>query len=250
MTTGTRKPGEFCWFNILTPDPANARAFFAELLGWSYAGMLVRAGDHAIGALHDLADPRTPAGTRPLIGQMVKVESADAAGERVRSLGGRAKPAFDIGDQGRMAVCHDPCGGEFDVWEPKKLRGTDVDGRSHGAPSWFEARTSDVERAASFYAALFGWTPLTTPMPGGTYTRFELDGVPLAGMMADRTPTGVVTPRWTTYFTVDDAAAAERAAVRLGGTLDMPLRDIPGMGRFCGITSPQGVTFQAVEYAR
>ena len=46
---------------MLTPEPAKARAFFAELLGWTYAGMLVRVGEHAVGALHDLADPRTSA---------------------------------------------------------------------------------------------------------------------------------------------------------------------------------------------
>jgi hypothetical protein len=34
-------------------------------------------------------------------------------------LGGTARPAFDIGEQGRMVVCHDPNGCEFDIWEPK-----------------------------------------------------------------------------------------------------------------------------------
>ena len=32
MTTGVRKPGEFCWINMLTPQPAEARAFFAGAL--------------------------------------------------------------------------------------------------------------------------------------------------------------------------------------------------------------------------
>jgi predicted enzyme related to lactoylglutathione lyase len=35
--TGFRQPGEFCWRNTLTPEPAQARAFFSELLGWTYA---------------------------------------------------------------------------------------------------------------------------------------------------------------------------------------------------------------------
>ena len=37
MTTGTPKAGDFCWINMLTPQPAEARAFFGELLGWTYA---------------------------------------------------------------------------------------------------------------------------------------------------------------------------------------------------------------------
>ena len=51
---------------------------------------------------------------------MVKVDSADAICEKVKSLGGRARPAFDIKEQGRMAECFDPNGAEFDIWEPKK----------------------------------------------------------------------------------------------------------------------------------
>ena len=80
---------------------------------------------------------------------MVKVDSADATCEKVASLGGQAKPAFDIMDQGRMAVCFDPNGAEFDVWEPRRIHGTDVDTTQHGAPSWFETLTTDVDRAAS-----------------------------------------------------------------------------------------------------
>ena len=180
---------------------------------------------------------------------MMKVESADAVGERVRALGGRAGPAFDIMDQGRMAVCHDPCGAEFDVWEPRKLLGTEVDSRRHGAPSWFEARTRDADRTARFYADLFGWTPAVVPMPGGTYTTFAHHGALVAGMMAIRPQMGAVAPYWSTYFTVDDAEAAERTAVRLGGTVSMSLKDVPGR-RFCGLTSPQGVDFNVVQYLR
>ena len=36
MTTGTRRAGDFCWINMLTPRPAEAREFFGALLGWTY----------------------------------------------------------------------------------------------------------------------------------------------------------------------------------------------------------------------
>jgi Predicted enzyme related to lactoylglutathione lyase len=39
MTTGIRKAGNFCWINILTPQPAAARTFFSKLLGWTYSDM-------------------------------------------------------------------------------------------------------------------------------------------------------------------------------------------------------------------
>src|SRR4029079_12308132 len=99
MATGTRKTGEFCWINMLTPQPAEARAFFSELLGWTYVempgmGHRVQVGGRDIGGLFDLAHPNTPKGTPPLIGVMVKVASADATCEKARELGGKAKPAF------------------------------------------------------------------------------------------------------------------------------------------------------------
>ena len=140
MTTGIRSTGEFCWINMLTPQPAEAREFFGKLFDWTYAeipgmGHSIQVGGRSVGGLFDLAGPNTPPGTPPHIGVMVKVDNADATGAKVTSLGGKALPAFDIMDQGRMAVCFDPNGAPFDVWEPKKSHGTDADSELHGAPS-------------------------------------------------------------------------------------------------------------------
>lgn len=254
MTTRTRKSGEFCWINMLTPQPTEAREFFGKLLGWTYAeipgmGHLIKVGGHDIGGLWDLEGPNTPPGTQPLIGVMVKVDSADAISEKVTSLGGKAMTPFDIMDNGRMAVCHDPNGANFDLWEPKQQPGTEVDGNEHGAPSWFETMTTDVDRATEFYSALFGWTPEQMPMPDFTYTSFKLGTEYVAGMMQIRPEMGNMQPLWSTYFTVNDPDDAAREAVELGASISVPLHDVPGVGRFCGITSPQGVTFYVIKYA-
>lgn len=255
MATGTRKAGDFCWINMLTPRPAEAMGFFGRVLGWTYfempgLGHDLRVGGRDVGGLFDLEGPNTPPGLTPMIGVMVKVDGADAACGRVAALGGTTKPAFDVAEQGRMAVCFDPNGAEFDVWEPKRMPGTDADSRLHGAPSWFENVTTDVGRATEFYSGLFGWTSEVMPMPGSTYTVFRNGGADVAGMMPI-TP-GMTNPRphWTTYFTVDDADEAAREAVGLGAEIHMALHDIPGIGRFCGITSPQGVAFNVIRWTR
>ncbi len=131
---------------------------------------------------------------------MVKVESADATVAKVTALGGKAMPAFDIMDQGRMAVCFDPNGAAFDVWQAKQGPGMSADTSQHGAPSWFETMTTDVDRAAAFYAGLFGWTPEAMPMPGMTYTTFKLGADYVAGMMAITPEMGAMPPHWGTYF--------------------------------------------------
>jgi predicted enzyme related to lactoylglutathione lyase len=47
---------------------------------------------------------------------------------------------------------------------------------------------------------------------------------------------------------VKDADEAARVAKELGATLFVPPMDIPGIGRFSGILSPQGVRFFVIQY--
>ncbi len=255
MAKGNRKAGDFCWINLLTPDPKQAQAFFGKLLGWTYVelpggmGHAAQVGGRSVGGIFDLADPMTPKGTPPGISVVVKVDSAEAASKKVASLGGKAKPPFDVMDQGRMVACSDPNGAAFDLWEPKKGPGTDADSDLHGAPSWFETLTTDVDRATKFYTGLFGWKPEVMPMPGSSYTTFKHGKDYIAGMMKITPEMGKMPPHWGTYFTVDDADKTATQAVKLGAKLCMPPKDIPDVGRFCGISSPQGVMFYVIKYA-
>lgn len=270
MSAGVREIGDFCWINMLTPKPEDARPFFAELLGWTYGeipgvGHLIKVQRHDIGGLFDLQGINTPPGTPPCIGIMVKVATADSIVERVAALGGTAGPAFDISENGRMAVCFDPNGANIDVWEAKKQLGTAVDSGLHGAPSWFENLTTDPARAAVFYSELFDWKPETMTMPNGAYTVFKLGEASIAGMMsmppamAGTTATAEIAgtaaiagqrPFWSTYFTVTDADSSAHAVSRLGGTITTPVHAVPGVGRSFGAISPQGVAFHAIQYAR
>jgi len=254
VATGVRKPGEFCWFNMITPRPAQACEFFGTLLGWTFTevrsmhGYTAQVGGRNIGALWDQNGPNTPPGTPAFIGVTVKVESADRAYEQVKKLGGTARPPFDVMDAGRMAVCTDPNGAEFDVWEPKKHLGTDVHNRLHGAPSWFESRTTDIELATAFYSSLFGWEPEVVTPPGMSYTTFKRGGTYVGGMLQCPPEMKNLPPHWATFFNADDPDAAARKAADLGAQVCMPPTDIPGIGRFCVLTSPQGVTFQLIKY--
>jgi predicted enzyme related to lactoylglutathione lyase len=255
MATRIRKPGEFCWFNMLTPAPEAARDFYSKLLGWNYVelpgmGHIVQVDGHDVGGLWDLAGPNTPPGTRAHIGVMFKVESADATSEKVNTLGGKAKPAFDIMDKGRMAVCFDPNGAEFDVWEPRGSHGTDVDSMLHGAPSWVETMTTDAKRATAFYSRLFGWEPEVIKTPSLDYTIFKQVSESVAGMLEITPEMGKMPSSWLTYFTVKDVDRALREATELGGKACMPTTEAAGVGRFCALMSPQGVMFYLIQYIR
>jgi predicted enzyme related to lactoylglutathione lyase len=253
MAVGVRRPGEFCWINILSPEPAKACEFFTKVLGWTYFdmsgmgfGIKVRGKD--IGGLFDLGGPNTPPGTPPVIGVMVRVESADRTVERVKALGGTAKPAFDIMESGRMAVCHDPNGAQFDIWESKKATMTEADTQWHGVPSWSETITDDVPKAEKFYNALFGWTSETMPMGNLNYTVFSLGKERVAGGMPVQPHMGKVPSHWGTYFTVDNVDETVQVARAAGGTIHIEPTDIPHVGRFAMLVSPQGVSFYVVTY--
>jgi predicted enzyme related to lactoylglutathione lyase len=253
MPTGSRSIGDFCWINMLSPEPAAAKDFFAKVLGWTYGeipgmGYSIMLGGKQIGGLFDAKNPDgTP--TAPVIGVMIKVESADATGAKVASLGGKSMPSFDVGPQGRMTVCYDPAGANFDVWQPKASAGMEADSTLHGAPSWFECMTSDMDRCAKFYSDLFGWEQVLMPMANLKYMTFKHNGNFVAGMM-ELTPEMMgQQPTWGTYFTVDNVDETMKLALGLGATTCVPIQEVPGVGRFGGLSSPQGVVFYVMTYS-
>ena len=200
-----------------------------------------------IGGLFDLNGPSCPPDIPPCIGVMVKVDNVDETCERVVALGGSSQA--DLRHRRTRAGWRSattPTAANFDIWEPKKMPGTDADSSLHGSPSWSETLTTDVAKAREFYCSLFGWTADVKQMPGMDYTVFRNGGTDIAGLMAIPHPD--IPPHWGTYFTVNDADEAAKTAESLGGKLFVPPMDIPEIGRFCGIISPQGVRFYAIKY--
>lgn len=120
--------------------------------------------------------------------------------------------------------------------------------KKHGAISWNELLTGDVEAAKSFYGQLFGWTYEDAPMDDMTYTLVKADGEEAAGIMPMPPEAGQMPPAWGMYVTVDDVDAAAEKAAALGGKLVVPPQDIPDMGRFCVISDPQGAFIGMISY--
>ena len=120
--------------------------------------------------------------------------------------------------------------------------------KQHGAFSWCELMTSDVAAAKDFYGKLFGWQMQDMPMEQMTYTVLNAGGAPVGGIMATPKRAGPMPPHWGIYVTVADVDATARQAVELGGSLLMPPRDIPGVGRFCLFQDPQGALLYAITY--
>ena len=119
--------------------------------------------------------------------------------------------------------------------------------KQHGAFSWNELMTSDLEGAKSFYGAMFNWQMKDLEMES-TYTMASVDGEDKAGMMALPPHMPGVPPHWGAYVTVEDVDASAKQAEALGGKVLMPARDIPNVGRFCVIADPQGAVLSMITY--
>jgi len=122
--------------------------------------------------------------------------------------------------------------------------------KQHGAFSWSELMTADIEAAKSFYAKLFGWTLEDMSMDGMNYTVIKAGDKEVGGMMATPPEAGGSPPMWGTYVTVDDVDSIAQSALELGATVVVEPRDIPEVGRFCVIRDPQGAFLSAITYIK
>ncbi len=119
----------------------------------------------------------------------------------------------------------------------------------HGAFSWFELMTSDVEAAKSFYSEIFGWQyEKFSSAPGMDYQVIKVNGEEVAGMMKIPEESEGHPPAWGTYITVDNVDETVKQVESLGGKILMPPTDIPEVGRFSVIIDPQGAIISIITY--
>jgi hypothetical protein len=117
--------------------------------------------------------------------------------------------------------------------------------------SWFELMTEDVPAARDFYTKILGWEFEEMDMgPAGTYTVFKNNGEQVAGLMQtpDKAKEMGAPPNWGSYITVDDVDAVAAKAEEMGGTILVPLTDVPQVGRMCTVQDPTGAVISFITY--
>ncbi len=119
--------------------------------------------------------------------------------------------------------------------------------KQHGAFSWNELMTTDLDGAKTFYSAMFNWQldDINNEMP---YTLAKIDGQESAGMMVTPPEAKGMPAMWGGYVTVDDVEASAKQCEELGGKILVAARDIPDVGRFCVISDPQGAVLTIITY--
>jgi uncharacterized protein len=249
VETATAITNKVAWVDLSTSDPAAARDFYGKLFGWDvqvnpdpqYGGYaLARIGGQDAAGIGRTMSPEQPTAWNVYIG----THDAAALGQQVQAAGGTVvMPAFDVGDQGKMAVFQDPSGAFISAWQASAMPGFTAD--EANAFGWAELSARGLDKAIPFYTSVFGWGTRTSPMGEGAppYTEFLLDGQSIAGAMEMSPMVPAQVPSyWMIYFNVEDVDAAYAKALGAGAREMLPPQEFPG-GRFAIISDPQGATF-------
>ncbi len=276
MAKRTRYPaGVPCWIDSARPETEAAVAFYSGVLGWELADQMPP------GSAETYFEAKVDGGLVAAIGSWdngvegvgwttyIAVDRADEAAERVRAAGGRVLvEPHDVLDAGRMAMCADPEGATFAVWQADTHIGAEVV-NAPGTWNWSNLVTADVEAAQRFYGAVFPWefdalevggeTSITVVVPQygdyletidpGVRARHAQGGAPprFTDTVAWFEPLDKGGPRWHVTFTVADADAAATRARELGGEVLVEPFDIPWQ-RIAVLRDPDGATFTAGQF--
>lgn len=255
MSTPLEYPhGTFCWVDLNSHDMKTATAWYGELLGWSVEiGQMPGGPPYGTFFLHgrpvagigEMSAEMKAQGIPPLWNSYVAVDDAAAIERRVVELGGKVLfPATRAGELGTLAFFTDPSGAGFAIWQAGTHNGAQL--RGPGTWSWCELASRDVAASREFYAELFGWR-YKTDVESPQYTEIVVGERVIGGMLAIQPEWGPMPPSWGVYFEVADIDATVAAVKGTGGRVRVGPRTIEHVGRFCGVTDPQGGCFSLIQ---
>jgi predicted enzyme related to lactoylglutathione lyase len=250
----TYAPGTPLWIDLGSPDLAGSARFYSELFGWQAEDMgeqmghytMFRQDGKSVAAVAPLMSPQQPTAWSTYI----STTNAEETAKKVTDAGGQVvSPPMQIMEEGTMAVCIDPTGAAFGLWQPNRMTGADLVNVPVSL-SWNELSTRDMAAAKTFYTKVFPWTAKSNPMPDGSeYVEWQIDGKSIGGgmQMGAQMP-AQVPPHWLVYFAVANTDNTLKRAQELGAKVMMPAMDIP-QGRFGVLTDPQGAAFAVIQIA-
>lgn len=256
------------WIDLEQPDLAATQEFYGGLFGWRFE--VVGTGQYVIATLdgRDVAGLAEPGADGATDGwnTYVAVDDADATAARVGAAGGAVLvPVSQAGPAGRMAVCQDPGGATFRLWQAGRRLGVQV-ANVPGAWNFSTLQGAEPDTATSFYADVFGWQysdlggALLVRRPGyGDHLAATVDPDIHRRQAEGFVPEGfadavawIDPPRagtqacWHTSFAVADRDRTAADVERLGGTVVSS--EESEWTRTALVRDPQGAVFTASQF--
>ncbi len=175
----------------------------------------------------------------------VEVADVDAATAQAVDAGARLDRSPADSPYGRSAVLRDPFGHRWMLMTPSQQATPTGEGVQPGDVGYFSLWVPDVERAATFYASVLGWTY----PPGDAHARMVSGAAPLHAMVElSALPPIFAGQQHPTLFrshAVDDIEAAVHRIRDAGGRAQDPAETPHGRTADC--LDPDGAPFAVHE---
>jgi predicted enzyme related to lactoylglutathione lyase len=245
MSTTATAVGRFVWHEQVSADPAQAKGFYSELLGWSTELFkpgemdyeMINFGGQNHGGFAKAMEGAPP----PHWLAHIQVEDVDEVIEKAKQAGGSLKAGpFEMGEVGRMAIIGDPQGAFVSIYQPHG-----EGGMAEGVFVWDELGTTDVDSAVRFYGEVFGWTTKDMGEDFGGYKLFQIGDTSIGGVMKLQDESWPAT--WLPYVGVQDADGTVAKAQELGAAAILEGMDVPTVGRIAVIRDPQGAVLGIIQ---
>ncbi|MFI1469404.1 VOC family protein [Streptomyces wuyuanensis] len=241
------------WADAMFSDLEGAKAFYGEVLGWTFGESSSEYGNYT----QAYADGKAVAAVvPPMPGQegqsqwCLYLASPDAAATagKIRQNGGTVlMEPMQVGEFGTMCLAQDPSGVAFGVWQPGTHKGFEAT-NVPGSFCWAEIFTREPGKSDAFFPAVFGYGAKAVVDPGMDFKVFDLGSDPVLGRMRmteEEFPAEV--PSYVqVYWTVADCDAAVATVQKLGGRLVFGPMTMP-FGRFAAVIDPQGAPFAVID---
>lgn len=245
--------GSVCWYELCTPDPVAAGAFYKHVLDWDMndtarAGrphMVASAGGTLIGAVLGGLDRAS----RPDWMFYFSVEDCAALAAAVRAAGGQVLVSSVEGSESRpYAVLTDPQGAAFGIFQ--RLPGEAASAFNPQRPGhghWHELSTSNPQAAMGFYRSHFRLhAGERYELPGLGHYHGLVQGRQDFGAIAAAAPPGQEgggTPGWRVCFGVERIAPALQRIRDAGGQVLTGPLPCPGGAWMAQARDPLGARF-------
>jgi len=260
----TNPAGSFILYELMTPDPDAAAAFYGPVIGWKIAAhsdpaaggmdyrMIVRDDGGMAGGVLKLEPAMVAGGAHPCWLPYFYAPDVDAKVAEIEAAGGKVQmPAADL-PVGRIAMVTDPQGVPIYLMNPRAPADrpdmdSDVfDEHAVQRVQWNELESPDQAASMAFYGKHFGFTfDEKMPMgPMGDYCFIGHGGRTLGAIMQrqeERQPA-----LWLFYFGVHSTSAAKAAIEAHGGTVLTGPMEVPGGSWIVVALDPQGAMFGVV----
>jgi predicted enzyme related to lactoylglutathione lyase len=249
--------GRFVWYELLSPDPEAAEAYYSNVIGWGTSRTpgpdgpytLFTDGETPICGLLKMPEQAKQLGAPPSWLGYVAVDDVDAAAGAARQLGATVyvEPR-DIPNVCRFSVIADPQMAAIGMMAWSSPPAKDAAGvpAAPGRIGWHELLTTDFVKDYDFYNTMFGWQKAEAFDVGdiGVYQVFAAGGQLIGGMF--NKPPAVPATFWLYYFNVADFDAAVERVKAFGGEIATGPMEVPGGSWIVHARDPHGALFALV----